>query len=65
VMLWEEALLRLNNCGGRVTTPWGEVRTESALDLTAQRLDHGKRMTDDADLSPLWTLDRPTWELAT
>ena len=37
---------------------------ESALDLTARRLDHGKRMTDDADLSPLWALDRPTWELA-
>ena len=41
---------------------------ESALDLTAQRLDHGRRTTDDADddavFGPLWTLDRPTWELA-
>ena len=64
VMLWEEALLKLKTCGGRVATPWGEVRVESALDLTARRLDHGKRMMDDADFSPLWALDRPTWELA-
>ena len=64
LMLWEEALPRLRACGGRVATPWGEVRAETALDLTAQRLDHGRRMNDDADLSPLWVLDRPTWELA-
>jgi hypothetical protein len=64
VLLWEEALLRLDTCRGRVATPWGEVRAESALDLTARRLDHGKRMMDDADFSPLWALDRPTWELA-
>jgi hypothetical protein len=62
--LWEEALPRLKRVKGRVATPWGEVRAESALDLTAQRLDHGRRMTDAADFSPLWTLDRPTWELA-
>jgi hypothetical protein len=47
-----------------VATPWGEVRAEAALDLTARRLDHGKRMTEEADFGPLWTLDRPTWELA-
>jgi hypothetical protein len=64
VLLWEEALIRLKACGGRVATPWGEVRVESALDLTARRLDHGKRMADDADFTPLWTMDRPTWELA-
>jgi len=63
VMLWEEALFRLNAGGGRVATPWGVVRAESALDLTARRLDHGMRMTDDADFTPLWALDRPTWEL--
>jgi hypothetical protein len=66
--LWEEALARLGACGGRVATPWGEVRAETALDLTARRLDHGKRMTVDADdeaiFGPLWALDRPTWELA-
>jgi len=66
--LWEEALVRLESGGGRVATPWGEVRAESALDLTAQRLDHGRRTTDDADddavFAHLWTLDRPTWELA-
>ena len=66
--LWEEALVRLEARGGRVATPWGEVRVESALDLTAQRLDHGRRTNDDADeaavFAHLWTLDRPTWELA-
>ena len=65
VTLWEEASPRLKSCGGHVHTPWGEVSAESALDLTVQRLDHGRRMTDDADFSPLWNLDRPTWELAT
>ena len=65
VTLWEEARLRLKPCGGQVHTPWGEVSAESALDLTVQRLDHGRRMTEDADFSSLWTLDRPTWELAT
>jgi hypothetical protein len=68
VALWEEALGRLEACGGRVATPWGEVRAEAALDLTARRLEHGKRMKDDADddvvFGPLWALDRPTWELA-
>ena len=62
--LWEEGVGRLEACGGRVATPWGEVRAEVALDLTARRLDHGRRMTDDSDLSALWALDRPTWELA-
>jgi Domain of unknown function (DUF309) len=65
--LWEDALVRLGPCGGRVITPWGEVRAETALDLTARRLDHGKRVTDDAEdavFGPLWVLDRPTWELA-
>lgn len=68
VALWEEALGRLESCGGRVVTPWGEVRAEVALDLTARRLDHGRRMDDGADddavFGPLWALDRPTWELA-
>jgi hypothetical protein len=63
--LWEEASLRLKACGGRVGTPWGEVLAESALDLTVQRLDHGKGKAEGADVSPLWVLDRPTWELAT
>ena len=67
VTLWEEALKRLEGSGGVVPTPWGEVRAETALDLTAQRLDHGKRMTegaeDEAIFGPLWALDRPTWEL--
>ena len=66
--LWEEALVRLAPGGGRVATPWGEVRAEAALDLTARRLDHGRRMTEAADdeavFGPLWALDRPTWELA-
>jgi Domain of unknown function (DUF309) len=64
VTLWDEARVRLESCRGHVHTPWGEVSAESALDLTVQRLDHGRRMTDDADFSPLWNLDRPTWELA-
>lgn len=63
VALWEEALGRLEAGGGRIPTPWGEVRIEAALDLTARRLDHGKRMDDD-DFAPLWALERPTWELA-
>lgn len=62
--LWEEALGRLGPCGGLVPTPWGEVRAEAALDLTARRLDHGKRMDGAGDFGPLWALDRPTWELA-
>lgn len=64
VAVWEEALARLEGRDGVLRTPWGEVRFQAALDLTARRLDHGKRMTDDADLAPLWALDRPTWELA-
>ena len=64
VALWEEALPRLGACGGRVDTPWGQVRVEAALDLTARRLDHGRNLADDSDLAPLWNLDRPTWELA-
>lgn len=68
VALWEESLARLAPCGGRVCTPWGEVRAEAALDLTARRLDHGRRMAEAADdesvFGPLWALDRPTWELA-
>jgi hypothetical protein len=68
VAVWEEALVRLRACGGIVATPWGEVRVQAALDLTARRLDHGKRMDDDADdaavFGPLWAQDRPTWELA-
>lgn len=66
--LWEEALDRLAPFAGRVVTPWGEVRVEAALDLTARRLDHGGRVEDGADddaaFGPLWALDRPTWELA-
>ena len=64
VALWDEAVHRLEPCRGRVSTHLGQVLAETALDLTAERLDHGKRMTTDADLSPLWALDRPTWELA-
>ncbi|MBI1754249.1 MAG: DUF309 domain-containing protein [Acidobacteria bacterium] len=73
--LWEESLIRLGPCEGRVATPWGEVRANAALDLTRQRLDlavqtldHEKRLMDDADeaavFKSLWDLDRPTWELA-
>ncbi len=66
--LWEEALVRLQSCAGGLDTPWGQVRLDTALDLTRQRLDHGKRMAGAADdaavFGPLWALDRPTWELA-
>ena len=62
--LWEGSLERLAPLGGQVATPWGTVRVQAALDLTARRLDHGRRGTDDADFGPLWDLDRPTWELA-
>lgn len=64
VALWEEALSRLEACQGHVDTPWGQVRVEAALDLTARRLDHGRTLDDASDLAPLWDLDRPTWELA-
>jgi hypothetical protein len=66
--LWKEALGRLGGYGGTVVTPWGAVHAETALDLTARRLDHGRRLSagadDDAVFAPLWALDRPTWELA-
>ncbi|MBP1773295.1 MAG: hypothetical protein H6P99_2458 [Holophagaceae bacterium] len=64
VAVWEEALARLQGTGGVLSTSWGEVRFQTALDLTARRLDHGKRMTDDAEFEALWALERPTWELA-
>lgn len=68
VSVWEEALARLGADGGTFTTAWGQVRAQASLDLTAQRLDHGTRLRDDADddavFGPLWALDRPTWELA-
>ncbi len=46
--LWEEALVHLQPCGGRVATPWGTVLAQAALDLTAQRLEDGRRRTDNA-----------------
>ncbi len=68
VAVWEEALVRLQTCQGTFTTPWGEVRVQAALDLTASRLDHVRCMGNDADddviYMRLWALDRPTWELA-
>lgn len=62
--LWEEALARLQDSDGRATTPWGDLVFGDALDLTAQRLDHVKRMHAVEDLKPLWDLDRPTWSLS-
>jgi hypothetical protein len=66
--VWEEALAKLGTEGGTIATPWGEVRVQVALDLTARRLDHGNLMSADADegaiFRPLWALERPTWELA-
>jgi predicted metal-dependent hydrolase len=63
--VWKEGLERLRACGGRVATPWGEVRAEAALDLTALRLEDGSRNMDEAaTFGALWALDRPTWELA-
>lgn len=62
--LWEESVTRLRPCGGSFSTPWGRVKAEAALDLTARRLDHGVRIDEGADFTPFWALDRPTWELA-
>jgi hypothetical protein len=70
--VWEEALAKLGTDGGTIATPWGEVRAQVALDLTARRLDHGKRLSaaledaagKDELWGSLWALDRPTWELA-
>jgi hypothetical protein len=61
--LWEEAVQRLQKGGGRLATPWGEVKYATSLDLTVRRLDHGKNLKDATDLGPFWALDRPTWEL--
>ena len=61
--VWEEALARLESCGGLVATPWGEVRAEAALDLTARRLEGARSRSGDGNLDELWSLDRPTWEL--
>jgi hypothetical protein len=64
VAVWKEALDRLKPAGGELATPWGQLAFGDALDLTARRLDHVKRMRDDADLTPLWNMDRPTWSLS-
>jgi hypothetical protein len=61
--VWEDALARLESCGGNVPTPWGEVRAEAAVDLTRRRLDLARGLGGDSDLADLWALDRPTWEL--
>lgn len=61
--VWGDALLRLETCGGVVATPWGEVVAETALDLTARRMELARNLGEDADLGGLWALDRPTWEL--
>jgi hypothetical protein len=61
--VWEEALARLEPCGGLVATPWGDVRAEAALDLTARRLTRARALSDGEDPADLWALDRPTWEL--
>ncbi len=63
VSVWAEAVARLEPCGGNVPTPWGEVRAEAALALTARRLGRAQELREDADLAELWALDRPTWEL--
>ena len=62
--LWEDAVERMHGGVPTLATPWGVVQFGASLDLTAQRLDHGKRMQDAADFAPLWALDRPTWELS-
>ena len=64
IALWAEALAKLQASGGVLPTPWGLVRFQTALDLTRQRLDLGRRMTEDGAFPALWALDRPTWELA-
>jgi len=64
IALWEESLAKLQACGGKLPTPWGELRFQTALDGTVQRLDQGRRMAEDGDFAALWALDRPTWELA-
>ncbi|HEX9009060.1 MAG TPA: DUF309 domain-containing protein [Holophagaceae bacterium] len=61
--VWEDALARLGPSGGLVTTPWGEVRAEAALGLTARRLELAGALAEGGDLADLWALDRPTWEL--
>jgi hypothetical protein len=60
--LWRDAAAVLEGCGGRVETPWGEVRAEAALELTLHRLEYA-RSRETGDLADLWKLDRPTWEL--
>ena len=64
IALWEESLAKLQASDGLLRTPWGLVRCQTALELTRQRLDLGRRMQEDEAFPALWALDRPTWELA-
>ena len=61
--VWEDALERLAKFQGLLSTPWGTVRFDQAFTATAARLEWLRESEDEADLSLLFEMDRPQWEL--
>lgn len=61
--VWEDALERLASFEGTLPTPWGTVRFAQAFSATAARLEWLRTADPAVDLSPLFGMDRPRWEL--
>lgn len=61
--VWEDALERLAKFQGSLPTPWGTVDFAQAFAATAARLEWLKEREPEPDLSLLFELDRPRWEL--
>jgi hypothetical protein len=63
VAVWEDALERLAAFQGALPTPWGTVHFAQAFAATAVRLEWLREVDPAVDLSPLFGMDRPRWEL--
>lgn len=61
--VWEDALERLAKFHGVLESPWGTVRFDQAYTATATRVEWLRESEDDADMSLLFEMDRPLWEL--
>lgn len=61
--VWEDAVERLAKFQGELPTPWGRVRFGQAFTVTASRLEWLRELEDEADLGPLFEMERPQWEL--
>ena len=61
--LWTEAITALEGVGHRLDTPWGGLELAQSLGATQARLALLETDPDPGDLTSLWELPRPEWEL--